>query len=640
MSDGRDKVREGVLGAPRLSVIEGGAPLAGSPEASKNAVPAVPGRGGRGGGKGRAASGEATPESTCPLVPLGHRDGEFVFLDIKGQERRLKARALSGRGDLMALFLGDPEWLFRWFPKKKVVTSTDENGGTTTEETVIGIQVAAAAERLMAMCGEAGLFGPHVVLRGPGVWADADGGPIVHAGSRVLLGGVWRTSGFRSGDQVWVSAPPRPRPGADDGDGAALVPGVPGFAAPASVARGIQEDIKQLWKFRVPGSEIVCLGLMGIGYYGAAARWRSNGYLIGGTGSGKSLLLELLRSCVPAHTYSTDTTKSGIENAINGAPSGVFIDEAGDRADQRGAQTLLDLVLSASGNDGTRGLRGTADGHGRSFQVLCNVIMATVNPPDMGPQHRDRFTIVNLVKPGAGEDGRAAMEAAARRAREVAPRLWGRALEGWQRWQAAREAFRAALARAQCAPRELDQMGAILASWWVLTEDGVPDDRQALDGVGAVGDFIRGADEVARDDGPRRLLQFIASTTVQRDRSTDIEQIGVLVDKAFGFDPMEGDPARRLLERYGIRPVRGDDKPDNRGRPVPRAADGDGLWFARKAETLRALFRGSPFEGDRWIYEMLRHESAREWRGRNVRIGGVSGPAIWLSRADWDPPDD
>ncbi len=641
MTDGREKVRAGVLGAPKaahLSVVEGGG-------GEKNAVQPLSGRKARGGRKGNdgppsPALPPPSPESTCPLVPLGHQDGVFHFLDIDGQKRQLSARQMGSRSELVTLFVGEGDWLMKWFPRVRKYTETVE--GVEAEKTeTIGMNHAAAGECLMRLCRKAGLYGPHVVLRGPGVWRGDDGSPVVHVGDYVLSGDRWAPSGYRGGNQVWRVEWPAPRPGAPRSDGEPSAPGDPGFAAPASVAQQLQATIRDLWSFRNPGADIVVLGLMGIGYYGAAARWRANGYLIGGTGSGKSLLLDLLRACVPAHSYSTDTTKSGIENAIDGRPSGVFIDEAGDRVDQRGAQNLLDFVLSASSNDGTKGLRGTMDGRGRSFEVRCNVIMATVNPPDMGPQHRDRFTVVDLRKPGAGEDHRAKMEAAAAWAKEQGPALWGRAIEGWDRWLLARDAYRAALARAQCAAREMDQIGAILATWWVLAEDGVPTEAQALDGVGAIGAFIRGAAAVALEDGPRRMVQHLAGRTIQRDRSTDLEQVGVLVRETFeAATDSEADPTRRLLMRSGIRVIRATDLKDKQQRPVPRGADGDGIWFGRTVNELRALFGGTVWDGDRWTYEMLRHPSAVEWRHKNVRIGGVSGPAIWISRADWDPPDD
>ena len=641
MSDGRDKVRAGVLGAPKaphLSVITGGA------DGQKNAVQPMAGGEARGAGRGddgppSASVPPATPESSCPLVALGHQDGVVHFLDITGQKRQLSARQLGSRSELVMLFGGSVDWLMKWFPRVRKYTETVD--GVETEKTeIIGMNHAAAGECLMRLCRSAGLYGAHVVLRGPGVWRDQNAAPVVHVGDYVLSNGTWLPSGYRDGNQVWRVEWPAPRPGSLRVDDEPTAPGEPGFAAPASVAQQLQATIRDLWSFRHPGADIVVIGLMGIGYYGAAARWRANGYLIGGTGSGKSLLLDLLRACVPAHSYSTDTTKSGIENAIDGRPTGVFIDEAGDRVDQRGAQNLLDFVLSASSNDGTKGLRGTMDGRGRSFSVVCSVMMATVNPPDMGPQHRDRFTVVDLRKPGAGEDHRAKMEAAIAWANEQGPALWGRAIEGWDRWLLARDAYRAALARAQCAAREMDQIGAILATWWVLVEDGVPSADQAMDGVGAIGAFIRGAVAVALEDGPRRMVQHLAGRTIQRDRSTDLEQVGVLVREVFEAEiGTDADANRRILMRNGIRVIRASDVNDRQGRKIPRGADGDGIWFGRTVNELRDLFGGTVWDGDRWTYEMLRHPSAVEWRDKNVRIGGVSGPAIWISRADWDPPD-
>ena len=446
----------------------------------------MPGAGEGGTGDG-APEGKPRAEDACPLVCLGHADGEFHFLDIEGQRRALKSRALVSRGDLVSLFLGETKWLFDFFPNMVRTKRRDAEGNEVIEEEVRGFAVAKAGERLMAMCRQAGIFGDHVQFRGPGVWAGKEGVPVVHCGDLVMIGGEWRPTGFREGNEVWIRAPKRTRCGADWG-GEPLPMVARGFGANVEVARGLQRDIADHWQFRVLGSEIVCLGLMAIGYYGTAARWRPNGYLVGSTGSGKSMLLHLLRACVPGSEYSTDTTKAGIEAVINGRPTPVYLDEAGDRQGL-GAQMLLDVVLSATGGDGTRGFRGSADGGSRTFSAAASVIMAAVSPPPMGPQHRDRFTIVQMVKPGAGSDNLAAMQSMAREAAVVAPRLWGRAIVGWPRWEAARLAFRSALTRIGCAARELDQMGAILAGWWVLTEDGEPDDAQADNGVQAVQGF-------------------------------------------------------------------------------------------------------------------------------------------------------
>ncbi len=188
----------------------------------------------------------------------------------------------------------------------------------------------------------------------------------------------------------------------------------------------------------------------------------------------------------------------------------------------------------------------------------------------------------------------------------------------------------------------MDQLGAVLAGHWMLTEDGVPSSLVADGMVSAISAYIGTAEAVAADDGPRRVLHHLLSSLVPRNRSTELAQIGMLMQEAFAPDMgIDGDSrvAAEILARYGIRVVRETDTSDGHGRSVPRMADGDGIWLGRSVKPLHALFEDSPFAGDRWLYEVMRAETARASR-TNVRIGGYAGRAIWLSRADLEPPDE
>ena len=628
---GLARVRAGVMGAPpapALQVIEGG--RTGGPEGPKNAVQALAPEG-RGGGDGPAVA--RTAENTCPLVPLGHAGGEFHFLDIRGQKRALKSKPLGSRADLVSLFLGNTEWLFDWFPNKVTIKEKDREGNVTGErEEIRGFLVAKAGEYLMQLCDAAGLFGPHVALRGPGVWDGADGAPVVHSGDAVLIGGEWRKSGFRAGNHVWITAASQPRPG----DGA--VPGARQFAAGAEVAQGFQAEIAELWRFRDAGAEIMCMGLLAVGYYGAAARWRPNGYLVGGAGSGKSTLMRFMRACVPMSEWATDASKAGIEGAIDSKPVQVYLDEAGDRRGD-GGRDLLDMVLSSSGGDGTRKVRGSMDGTSRVGQVAASFIMAGIAPPEMGAAHTGRISIIHLETPQGGADHTERMADAIRRAQGQALRLWGRAIVGWPRFEAGLVAFREALGRHGCPPREMDQLGTILAAWWVMVSDNAPSQAQADDGVAAVAAFVRGADEVADNDGPRAVARFISSSPVPLHRSTDREQVGELLRQAFHNVGGDRDVHQRVLERVGIRLVKAADATTANGKPIPRGDMGDGIWFSRSARELKGLFAGSPYEGDRWAFELARLPGAQH-RRQSVRVAGSSGPAIWVPWAAWSPPGD
>ena len=562
------------------------------------------------------------PAADCPLTVLGRADGVFYFLDIEGELRKLSGRQLGTRSELVALFLGDTSWLMRHFAKT-AIRKFAQSGQTIEEEVVIGFLTASAGEFLMAMARQAGIYGPHVVLRGAGIWTDEDGAPVVHCGNAVFAGDVWRPAGRRDGNQVWTLTAATQRP-----------EGVAG----TSIGQGLQASVRELWSFAQPGGDMLALGLIGTGYYGAAASWRPNGFLTGLAGSGKSMLLDLMRAAVPLHHYTNDTSGAGIEQACNGHAMPIFIDEAADR--QRGATALLDVLLAATGGAGTRGHRGSVSGQVRTIELVGSVVLASVDTPPMQPQHLSRITVIELKKAGAGADNRAAMMAAIARTREAASALWGRALHGFDRWRAALDIFRDCLGSSGCAAREMDQFGALLAGWWVLTHDGVPEMEAGFAAVAQIIDFVRVAYEVEQDDAPHRMIQHLMSSTVQMDRSSEIEQVGVLLDlanKHGAEDTGNRNRALDVLGRVGIRVVnRSTDWP---GNPAPRAGQGDGVWIAvGNISTLEGIFRNSDFGEGKWKGMLARFEKARKLN-KNMRIGGYTGRVIWLPMEDVRPPE-
>lgn len=569
-------------------------------------------------------AGTAVPKG--PLICLGHANGLFVFLDAVGQERRMNARQLGSRADLSSLFLGDTTWLMQAFPKR-IIRKEVIDGETVEKVDVAGFHTAQAEEYQMAECGRAGIFGARVVIRKPGIWADDDGAPIVHCGDVIYHEGAWSDAGLRQWNQVWATDEPAPRP-----DFVALG---------AAIAREMQETIRLLWDFRDPGGEIMVMGVIGAGYLGAAAKWHPNAFYTGGAGSGKSMLLALARAASPMHHYTNDTSKAGLEQAIDGRALPSFIDEASDRVDQTAAQSLMDMMLASSGPDGTKGHRGSPGGLVRTVNVLGSITMASVSPPAMKAQHLQRFAMIHLKRPEAGADHRPAMEAAIARAREIGTGLWARSLASWRRGHESLALFRLALGRMGCGAREMDQIGAILAGWWILTEDGVPNEAQAHAGVGAVEAFIRTADEVAEDDAPARVVAHLLTVMVQLDRSTERATIGELIGKilspADAYADVNG--PRRDLGRLGIKVVLKSDVMDNRGRAVPRLAEGHGLWLNPRADGLKKLFGGTPWQGEKWLTEITRLESAKIGKSL-IRIGEVPlRNAVWLSMRDVIPDD-
>lgn len=618
MSDaGKNSVRRSIKGADRgLRVIDGG------------------------GGPPRARDGG---DDACPVTALGHLDGNFWFLDACGQVRKLSARALGARQDLLSLFGGRDEWLRAQHPKKIETQETDADGRRIWK--TVDFKITEAASALQRACFEAGLYGEHIVLRRAGVWRGEDGAPVVHCGDAVLVGTAWHAPGARSGGQVWTAAAPVKRPDTP---------------CPAAIGRELQDGLTRLWNWREVGSPVAVLGLIATAYYGAALDWRPAGFVTGDTGGGKSSLLAVMRGALPLHHYSNDSSKAGIEQAVHGRAMPILIDESSDRADTRGARQLVDLVLSATGGEGTRGTRGTADGIGRTIELVGSVIMFSINTPEMEPQHLGRFTLIDLRAPDAGEDHSVAHAALAAFARAHGRQLWGRALAGWDRYCAALVAFRAALVAGGCKPREADQSGALLAGWWVLTHEGLPDGAGVREGIGAIEGHVRRSAAVEADSRPRRCAQHLLYSMITLARSTEREPLGKVLDVAYGsqdYGTRSAEDARELLTHYGIRVVRacsGDGslaplaectcpacrEPNPPYRPVPRRSREAGIWLANGSPELRRLFANTPYEGDRWRAELLRLGATAS--GRSVRIGSVAGHALWLTRSvliDDGPPD-
>ena len=552
----------------------------------------------------------------CPLTALGHADGKFWFMNVVGERRGLSARQLGARPEIAALFLGDMTWLQNNFK------ALDQDGRPA------GFKVAKATEHLMSLCRRQGIYGDHVVIRRPGVWPGEAGAPIAHCGDALFIAGEKHEPGVKIAGQIFAAAAREPYP--------APVP------AAATVARHYQGQIAALWNFRDECAEIMILGLVGAAYLAAALSWRPNGFISGASNAGKSHLLDLMRALMPLSHYSTDTTKAGIEGAVNGRALPSFIDEAADRVDQRGADMLLDIVLSASSGAGTKGHRGTAEGGVRSIELVGSVIMASVSPPAMQPQHRSRFVMIELEKPAPGADHNAEMKAIIASAKLEGPALFARALAGFARYQATLAVFRSALGAAGCVAREMDQIGSILAGWSLLVDDAPPPADSAAETVRLISGFIRGAEQMAEEDAPQRVLAILLSKLVQLDRSSDQDSLGGLIRTAMKGD-LDSDANRaqavKVLERWGIRPIRDIDVEDRAGRLIPRDTFGNGLWIDKRVEGLRAIFNGTIYAGDRWFIEIMRLPSTRISR-KSVRVSSLPpGKALWISWDDLNTPD-
>ena len=581
----------------------------------------------------KAADGETLPPDAdlrrpavdpwegCPVVPLGMQDGMTYWLDYRGEYRALSARQIAAKSELLALIGSDTEWLWRCFPKR-VTRKIDGE----LRVMVVGYSVSAAVEWLLKVAAEQPMFGPHIVIRRPGVWPGETGEPVAHCGDALWIDGELRRVGLHTGNMVWPAYPAVGRPGQPCGP---------------DIGKHLQLEMQRLWNWRQAAGAIMALGTIASGMLGACARWRPSLFLGGDVGGGKSYLLDLLCACCVQRYYTTDATKAGLTDNLAGRAMPSFVDEASDQIDQRGPQNLLTLITSSAGGEGAKIARGTGDGKGRTAEVVGAVVMASIAPPQMQPQHHARVAILELGAPDAGEDHRGEMDALIAFAKAHAPAIWARVLAGFKRYVLALAAYRDALGRAGCGPRQMDQLGAILSGWWVLTEDDVPNDREALIGVAAISEFVLRAEEVAERSVARLVAEHLATSSLRRDRSTEEVPVAEMLTRAWQVarDPESGeeigsaeiDSWHRDLERNGMRAVRASDT------RAPRGSPGDGVWIHINNPHVVEIFTDTVWAGQRWVYALASMPGVVRLRGRDrkVKIGGVPfSAAIWISRAD------
>jgi len=584
-------------------------------------LPRAPG----GGGRDRDPSaGDELPEG-CPVLPIGYDANGFHFLNYAGMHCRLSDTAIGREAGLVGLFHGHREWLCEHFPLR--IARTRVVGGETIDLKVEkGFDHREASAALMRACNRAGQFGPHVEFRGPGIWADGDGDPIVHMGDCLydLADGSSYKPGRREGDVVWVVGRKWPRPAAP---------------ATADIGQGVVDGFRQHWNWRSTGGPVMIGGLLVTKMLGAALqRWRPSGFVIGPAQAGKTLMIEAFAAGLPMHQFTNNTTASGVMGLMDNQAMPVIIDEAGEH-DPENARKLMDIALASTNGRGMESLRGDGLGGVRKNGMRASFLYGATAPPPMAATHLGRIAIIELDAAPAGAYGRDDMEAFADHMRSIGPALWGRSLAAWPRWAKTAQAFADGLRRLGCAPREIDQHSAILAGHHVLTQDGLPTAVQVRAGIAAITDFVRLAEDIRDDSDSRQVTQFLLSRRVQYDGSTRQDTIGHLLDRAWSCDGyadprlLDSDAAIRALGAYGLRPVRGWEEKDSQGRRIPRNGRGDGLWVLPVA--LNNLFVHSPWDAGRWQIELLRLPGAARSR-TTVRILGVPGKPIWLPRGQID----
>jgi hypothetical protein len=590
------------------------------------AITDSPPEGGGGGGPPEAPpppDGEAADFG--PVVPLGvttRRERTVcVFLDASGRRVVLDARALHQRATLDLLFGGVAQHQFlidRW--PQAVVKRGKAQAATDWDPERLG-------SALMSACLDVG-DADSVKLRRDGTWAHGKG-LMFHAGDRVFIhdqadgGGddVLREErpGWRDGSAIYIATGKRARP-----------------AARAATVREVKRltDSLNLWRYADPeaGPKIM-MGNLFAGMVAHPLAWRPAVIVRGVTNAGKSSLVNMMAAAAGADAPPKSLTGAALQRGYDMRSGLIALDEQEAAADS--VARVVEIMRGASDGEGNTKIQMDDGGGMVSFTVCGVFLLGAISPPPLNDADESRITLVHLLRPDV--DRRMEVETALADARALHPALLRRALDAWPRYQAAWRVARAAAGGREATARSSDQLGALLAGWWVMTKDEPLHAAEADEEMGRLLPFLTTRTAAAQVDTAMLVLQHLLSSRVpMKERSSDQITVVAAIGKAWraqhrllnGGGDLADDARgnvefwKRQLGSWGLSL----NAFGQEGRGWPWPFDGKpspGLLIADGHQLLDHLFRGSPWQNKAWLSPLLDLPGARKGATASFPDGGV-----------------
>lgn len=566
------------------------------------------------GGAATENGAAADPADDCPFVPVGHRAGEYYLLSPAGELRSIPFSRMNANG-LESLTDGDMRWYYRHF------TDYDER----RKEDILSI--VKARRWIMRACTARGLFDPATPVRGRGVW-NVDNAPMVHVGDAVWTSARgWRSAGFIGAGAIYAAQPKITRP--------AETP------ASEAVAADLFARIGQAWNFTDPWGAAVLTGFIGESYLGQAPDWRANLYCQAAAGSGKSWLTGAIAATLggAANPSANNYTEAALRQSLNGEARAILLDEAepGDSGGHK-IKAVIELIRHMSGLEGASVQRGSADGRAQSFHMAGSVFMASILQGRLAPQDRSRITTFHLgplLKESEGGIGRSGAIQLTADLRAASPALWARAIAGWPRFLENMEAWRSALDRAGCSPRQIDQIATLFAARDMMVSDTATDPAAVSDEIDMLMPMLldEAEETSASVEGVECWHHLLTSQSgIARDGAHPT--VARLILNA--MDPA-GHASMRNLQSLGMRFLNLKQK-DRDGVEIDY---GRGVVVANQHDGLTRLFRDTRWRDGAWpgaLAMIPGHVTTKTVRIDGMPLRGVFVPAEYLPA--FGPGDD
>jgi hypothetical protein len=513
--------------------------------------------------------------------------------------------------------------------------------GRTDRKGRKAVDTAQAVNYLIRRCHDAGIWSrSRCVLTG----ARMDNERVVfHFGSAMWVDGVGLMDPYRhTGRYVYSS---------DEDMGA---PDFDNPLGPTSGPHGISDppchdEVVQLltiirsiaWRPADAAlSQLGMLGWLAIAPICGVLPWRPHIWLDGPSSSGKSWLMNnIFHPILGSYALhmTSNTTESGVRNAIMGRTIPVMFDEAEGEstADRQRMDAILRLARQAANNSMATVVQGIQGGGGtRSTRIETTMLFTSIMPQLTAFADISRFARLHLAGPGAALttqqfNDRLVVPAARLFTPEFSRRFVARMILRAGHLRTTQKLFVEAMANMGILQRHADVYGSLAAGAWLLLNDGeITAESDAilwLTDMGVQSAIMDVAQASLEDQDFSRMLGIILASQIrveaQGQHHTVFETIGNLIaagmhlDHGAGAMTVNPQAAAEALLRYGIKlhsrsgPVSGDDFPP-------------GLVFRNSWKPLADLLKDTRFAGREYDSLLMQVPGSAKTKN-SIRFGAM-----------------
>ena len=507
-----------------------------------------------------------------PFVAIGHQENGsalFFMSNRTGQVIKLSPGTTRSIGHLLMLAP-----LVYWESKYEQKT---------------GFDIDMAQDDITTQAINAGLYDPNK-QRGRGAWMDA-GRTVWHSGEHLVVDGERMPvldNKFKTG-YVYTLCQPYNMP----------------KAAPLSSDQSMKLiELFQRLPFENELGVIMLAGWTALAPICGVLDWRPHAWLTGGSGSGKSWILDNIINTMIGATalYVLGTTsEAGLRQKIGHDAPPIFFDESEmeDAQSQMKMQKVLELARAASSSSGGAIVKGSADGTPQEYIIKSMFLMSSVTVGIHKRADETRVTVIQLRNPTSSSAEATSkftdtQDMALKLCTpEYAAGMVARMVKLAPIIKKNAATFSIAVACTIASKRCGDQLGTLIAGNWALQSDDEIDLERASEYVDGLDLESMIPDESNTDE--TRCYSFIMeqSIDVETGKGRVKRTIGELVEAS--YFPVHNDidtaVAHGTLCRHGL-----------------KCAD-EGLLVSTNHSALAAMLSGTPWAHG-WCNVLKRYKSA------------------------------